>query len=211
MALRIGSRPAWVALIGVVLAGCGSENVNGPGTNNNPGGTSIASISLTSPIGDKMAAGRTVQLAATAADAQGNAVNATLDWSTSNDQVARVNASGLVTGVANGSATITASAEGTKGTVAMVVVNADLAGIDGVLGDAFTTTLVNHLPNGSRDPIETAVAKCQAGVADGHIINIEACIGAARTAMASPAGPDEQVLFAVLALMVDRAQRLLNL
>ena len=64
----------------------------------------------------------TVQLAAEVRDQNGNMMTgATVAWSSSADAVATVNAAGLVTGVGNGEATITATAGSASGT-AMVTV-----------------------------------------------------------------------------------------
>lgn len=66
--------------------------------------------------------GRTRQFSAAARDSNANAIGtATLTWSTSAASVATVSASGVVTAVADGSATITATAGSIPGTRAVVV------------------------------------------------------------------------------------------
>ena len=66
--------------------------------------------------------GATVQLAASAEDAKGNAISdKTFTWSSSDESIATVSSSGLVTAVVNGSVTITATADGVEGTAAVEV------------------------------------------------------------------------------------------
>ena len=66
--------------------------------------------------------GQTAQLAATLKDATGNVLaDRAVTWTSNNADAATVNASGLVTGVAAGAATITATSEGKSGTAAMTV------------------------------------------------------------------------------------------
>jgi len=81
----------------------------------------VASVAV-SPASASVAVGQTVQLAATPKDASGNPLTGrVVTWATSNAAVATVNGSGLVTGVAAGSATITATSEGKNGTAAITV------------------------------------------------------------------------------------------
>ena len=76
------------------------------------------------PTPDTLQSGNTVQLTATTRDASNNLLTGrSISWSSSNTGVATVNSSGLVTAVATGSATITATSEGKSGTATVVVVN----------------------------------------------------------------------------------------
>ena len=64
-----------------------------------------------------LVAGDTVRLAAEATDANGHAVaEAEFEWASSDGSVAAVDASGLVRGVGEGTATITATAGSARGT-----------------------------------------------------------------------------------------------
>ncbi|MFL5500183.1 MAG: Ig domain-containing protein [Gemmatimonadaceae bacterium] len=64
----------------------------------------------------------TVNLSATVKDAQGNVMTGqTITWSSSNTSIASVSTGGVVTGVAQGSATITATCAGKSGTSAITV------------------------------------------------------------------------------------------
>lgn len=69
--------------------------------------------------------GASAQLTATAKDENGATLaGRPATWSTSNPDIARVNAAGRVTGVAAGTATITASIEGKQGTATVTVMPA---------------------------------------------------------------------------------------
>jgi hypothetical protein len=75
------------------------------------------------PPSTTVAVGATVALIATARDANGQAITGTtFTWATSDSTLARVDASGVVTGVAAGAATITATApNGVAGSAAVTV------------------------------------------------------------------------------------------
>src|SRR5207245_6329732 len=78
----------------------------------------VASVDVT-PSPATVVAGQTVQLTATPRDAGGNALSGrVVTWSSNNTAAATVNSSGLVTGVAPGSAAMTATREGESGTSA---------------------------------------------------------------------------------------------
>ena len=75
----------------------------------------VATVTVTGPS-DRVRKGATMQLAASAADANGNPVpQQGFFWSSSNTNIATVSASGLVTGVRPGKATITARTAATGG------------------------------------------------------------------------------------------------
>jgi uncharacterized protein YjdB len=82
----------------------------------------VASVSVTPPTAEVQTGG-TVQLTATPRDALGNPLaGRAVTWTSSNPAVATVNASGLVTAVSPGTATITATSEGRTGTSTITVV-----------------------------------------------------------------------------------------
>jgi uncharacterized protein YjdB len=82
----------------------------------------VASVSVSSPGSEPVPPGGTVQLSAVAFDAGGVAlVNREFTWTSSDNAIAKVDAAGLVTGVAQGSATITATSEGKAGSVSVRV------------------------------------------------------------------------------------------
>src|SRR5437867_8952085 len=81
----------------------------------------VASVTI-GPTAPNMYVGGAVQLTAIPKDAAGNAlVGRAISWTSSNAAIATVSASGLVTGVAVGAATITATSEGQSGTAAVTV------------------------------------------------------------------------------------------
>jgi len=85
----------------------------------------VASVAV-SPASASIQLGETVQLIATPQDANGNALSGrTMTWSSNNTTVATVSSSGLVTGQAAGSATITATSEGQSGTAALTITAAN--------------------------------------------------------------------------------------
>jgi uncharacterized protein YjdB len=89
----------------------------------------VASVSL-SPASANTIVGQTVQVTATPLDSTGAALTGrTVTWGSNNAAVATVSASGLVTGAAAGSATITATSEGKSGTVAVTVALAPVASV----------------------------------------------------------------------------------
>jgi uncharacterized protein YjdB len=89
----------------------------------------VASVTV-SPASASVTVGQTVQLAATPKDASGNPLTGrTVTWATSNAAVATVNGSGLVTGGAAGTVTITASSEGRNGTATITVTNVPVASV----------------------------------------------------------------------------------
>src|SRR5205809_72789 len=109
-------------LVGGVAVGlvCGSTAVAGaPNT--------VASVTVTrgtATVGD----GETGQLTATPKEANGNVLNGrVVTWASDNTAVATVSSTGLVTGVTQGQATITATSEAKNGTAAVAVVSLMLA------------------------------------------------------------------------------------
>src|SRR5213593_917304 len=81
----------------------------------------VASVTVT-PASGTVPAGSSLPLTATPKDANGNPlVGRTVTWQSGNTSAATVNGSGLVSGVAAGSATITATSEGQSGTSAITV------------------------------------------------------------------------------------------
>jgi uncharacterized protein YjdB len=81
----------------------------------------VSSVAV-SPATASLQVGQSIQLAATPKDASGTALTGrVVTWASSAPAVATVNGSGLVTAVAAGSATMTATSEGTGGTGAVTV------------------------------------------------------------------------------------------
>src|SRR2546426_131652 len=86
----------------------------------------VASVTV-SPVS---VSGQAAQFTAIPKDANGFALaGRVVTWSSNNTAVATVNASGLATGVAVGSATITATSEGKNGTAVLTVSNVPVASV----------------------------------------------------------------------------------
>src|SRR5213594_3383681 len=89
----------------------------------------VASVTV-SPSTASLQVGQTVQLTATPKDASGNPLSGrTVSWGSSNTAVATVTASGLVTGKAAGTATITATSEGKSGPSTITVTPVPVASV----------------------------------------------------------------------------------
>jgi len=98
----------------IVAVACGGDDT--------PTGTAaVVAVTVSAPSA-AIFVGATSQLTATAKDASGNAVSgAAVTWTSSSDAIATVSASGLVTGVAPGTATITATSNGKTGTATLTI------------------------------------------------------------------------------------------
>jgi uncharacterized protein YjdB/alpha-tubulin suppressor-like RCC1 family protein len=90
----------------------------------------VESVSVT-PSTDSLHPAQSVQLAATLFDSTGAEVTGrAVSWSSSDSAVATVDASGLVTAVAVGAATITATSEGVNGTAAITVLAVPVSDVE---------------------------------------------------------------------------------
>ena len=108
-----------IALV-LLLTACGG---GGGGSSGPP---PVATVTV-SPAAASIEVGLAVTLTATTADASGNVLTGrVVTWASSNTSVATVSMAGLVTGVAAGQATITATSEGRSG-ASTVTGNAGLA------------------------------------------------------------------------------------
>src|SRR5207247_1271848 len=89
----------------------------------------VAAVTV-SPAAPTVQVGQTAQLTATPRDASGNPLTGrVITWQSSNGAVASVNGSGLVSAVATGAATITATSEGQSGTAVVTVSNVPVASV----------------------------------------------------------------------------------
>src|SRR6266581_1285283 len=104
-----------------------------------PGSSAVASVIVT-PAAVTIGPTDTLRLVAVAKDAAGNTLTGrTITWSTSDPSRATVSTSGLVTGVAEGAITISATAEGKAGQSAITVKFINIGGVWD-----FTETLVDQ-------------------------------------------------------------------
>ena len=112
-----------------LLTGVGTGSAAITATSEGQSGTAIATVSIVpvasvtvSPATATVQIGQTAQLTATPRDASGNPLaGRVVTWLSSATAVATVNGSGLVTGVAAGAATITATSEAHSGSAAVAV------------------------------------------------------------------------------------------
>lgn len=114
----LAARLVAICLIGLAWEGCkGTDSITPP-----PPPVSVARVDV-GPSAASVPVTQTVQLSATPRDAAQNPLtNRTVTWASLNGAIASVNASGLVTGVAPGTASITATSEGVAGTATITVV-----------------------------------------------------------------------------------------
>src|SRR5205807_9170379 len=85
---------------------------------------------VVAPSAANILVGGTVQLTATAKDSTGTVLTGRgITWSSLNPSVATVSPNGLATGVAAGTATITATSEGKNASTAVAVANVSVASV----------------------------------------------------------------------------------
>jgi len=113
----------------------------------------VASVAV-APASASITIGGTVQLTAIPKDASGTPLTGrTVTWASGNSAVATVSASGLVTGVAAGSTTITATSEGKSGSAGISV----MSGSGTLVTDATTVFTEPNVPKpGYRAPVVLA-------------------------------------------------------
>ncbi|MEZ4456262.1 MAG: serine hydrolase [Gemmatimonadales bacterium] len=131
-------QPALVALAGTALLGCGGGST-GPTSPPPPPppAVAVATVSV-APDSIDVQWKATATLAATTLSATGAQLSGrSVTWQSSDQSVATVNGSGVVSAVNPGTATITATSEGKAGTARVRVVAADLSRIVDSIRQAF--------------------------------------------------------------------------
>lgn len=119
----------------------------------------VASVVVT-PASASVVAGQGTQLGATARDASGNVLTGrTITWSSSAANVATVNASGWVTGVAAGTATVTATSEGRSGTATITVTAATTSPvrIDTIFNEGFESGTLSAWQDGVNTSVQRII------------------------------------------------------
>jgi Leucine-rich repeat (LRR) protein len=111
-------RRVLIPLLLLPLVACGDDKGTGPDKNE------VASVTVTPPS-STIEVGEAVQLSAEVKNAEGTVLSATVEWTSGTPTVASVSGSGMVTGLADGTATITASAGGQSGSATVVVEDLD--------------------------------------------------------------------------------------
>lgn len=145
--IAIPPRVAKRAVLAVLLTGAalvaacgGSDTATSPTPVPPPTPPTVASVALSSE-NITIPVGRTASLTASARDASGNIIpGRAITWSSSADAIAQVNANGVVSAIAVGTATITASSDG-KSASARLVVTPVIAAAVVVSRDTATLTL----------------------------------------------------------------------
>jgi plastocyanin len=133
-----------LALVVTALAACKGGDSTSPGT------LVLSAVRLFAPKGTIMV-GETVQLTASPKDQNGDPYNATVTWTSSSSGVATVSATGLVTGLAVGAATITAASGSVSSTP--LVVNVIAA------GGTYPLTAEVYMPGNIYSPFVTDIAR----------------------------------------------------
>src|SRR5256712_3898086 len=125
----------------------------------------VAMVEVSPAATTLTALGQTRQLSAVPKDAAGNSMTGlTITWTSSNQSVAKVDDTGLVTALGNGDVQITAAAAGVPGR-AHVVVRQEIARLlfisqpsDALAGEAITPAITVELPDsGGRRVTDAAV------------------------------------------------------
>ena len=123
----------------------------------------VAGVSVAPPDTPTLdAIGATVQLQATAHDANGHTVNVEFEWASSDPAIATVDATGLVTAQANGTVTVTATA-GTLSDSVAVTVNQQVASVSVAPPDTPTLDAIGA----------TVQLQATAQDANGHTVSVE--------------------------------------
>lgn len=113
-----------LAIVVFALTACGGGSNSGGGTT---GPTPVASVNVAAGNAS-INVGQTTTLTASTLSAAGTALSGrVVTWATSASTVATVSATGLVTGVTAGTATITAVSEGKSGSTVITVINPNSA------------------------------------------------------------------------------------
>ena len=144
----------------VLLASCSGGGDKGV---TNPVGVSVTPVltSITVSGNSSTTVGGTLQLTASPKDQTGAAINAAVTWTTSSAFVATVSSSGLVTGVAAGQATITATAGSVASAPTTITVTAGsfpLSATVNMPGTVFSPTSVDIAQGGTVSFIFPALA-----------------------------------------------------
>lgn len=116
---RVGLTTLLSVAAASALAACGGGDASTAPVSTPP--ASVANVEI-APAVAPILVGRTMPLTATARDAQGRALTGrTITWSSGSSEIARVDANGVVTGVAPGTSAITATSETRSATVNVTV------------------------------------------------------------------------------------------
>jgi hypothetical protein len=210
--LRRKVRAITSALVVGVLAACSKASTDCAPTDPlcGDGGQVAASVTINSPVDTVMAVGRTTTMTATARDASGNPVSPqpSFTWTSSNTATATVNA-GLVTAIAAGTTTISATANPT-GTLGLRAVNANLPAVTTLVGDSLAVRLRQALSTTPRGAVSSLLTTCAGHITTGHVRGVDTCL-LNLTNVSGGTNGNDNALLGVLDLFFDHARRQLGL
>ena len=192
----------------LVALGCG-DDATGPGDDVD---TDQFNVSVVSSVDLVMAVGRTVQLVATVTNQDGIALSgASLSWRSSNDAIATVSASGLVTALKAGHVTVTAAHNGFEGNVPLTVIDADLDAILELRDDPLMNLLVGQLSGDLAVQLTAALNDLEEAVTVGNCMAVHDALETALNNTSGACDPSDVVTLAVLGLVLERANDLLGM
>ena len=170
----------------------------------------VASVAVTSPIGARLAVGRSVQLGTDVRDAGGRALTVPVTWRSSAPATADVSAQGLADGRAAGIATISAEAGGLTAYLSMRVIAVDFTEVGATLNDPWLVAVSGALTTSVRQAITVALAQCETARQQGNFNALDACIASIRTTTTQATDPNDRALLAQIALFNDHIERRLQ-
>jgi len=138
-------RAAFLVAPVLLAAACGGGDTTSPTP-------TVATVEIAGAT-NSIEVGQQLQLTATARDGEGNVVQKTVAWTSTNQGVASVTTAGLVTGQTSGNATINATADGKSGAFAVTVTPPTIPQINAVspnplvTGQSVTITGENFSPS----------------------------------------------------------------
>jgi trimeric autotransporter adhesin len=141
----------WMLRLSSAVVVCSTLVACGGGGSGSPAGpATVAAVRVTAPA--NLFEKDSVRAQATAFDASGSALaGRTITWSSSNIAVAIVSSTGVVSGVASGTATIVATSEGKSGSADVTVTR------DPAVASVTLTPLVASIPSGGNLQLTVAV------------------------------------------------------
>jgi len=154
-------RASFSLLVAILAVACGdSQGPTAPGPATPPpppGPAAVASVTITADSPEVAVAGQG-QLQATVRDAAGSELSdREITWASSVPAVASVDESGLVSGVALGSATVTATAEGVSGTITIDVRGFLIGSSGGIAISADGLAMADVPPDALDEPVVITV------------------------------------------------------
>ena len=136
---------------------------------------------------------------------------ANLDWRSSNDQIAIVSGGGLVTALGAGHVTITATHNGLDGSIPLQVIDADLEAIAALRNDPLMHLLVAQLDGDLAQQLTAAFNDLDGALTAGNCMAMRDALQDALAGTSGSSNPSDVITLAVLGLVLERAQDLLNL